>query len=148
MREQQLIGVGAGILRRYRYHGEWVDAELPTVIRAMQEVHNPSEGQFYICDEAAIHAVNTNRPASDAPAMVPRKGTPLRSAKLQSTKSFFLSLSSPEKIEFVKQLSSSERKCLWRSFTSGEKTQNLTHFVVAGVNMQPNWLPASYAAVV
>ena len=119
-----------------------------TIIRAMQEVHNPSEGQFYICDEAAIHAVNNNRPASDAPAIVPRKGTPLRSAKVQSTKSFFLSLSSPEKIEFVKQLPSNERKLLWRSFTSSEKTRNLTHFVVAGVNAQPNWLPASYAAVV
>ncbi len=148
LREQQLIGVGAGVLRMYRYHGEWVDAELRTIIRAMQEVHNPSEGQFYICDEAAIHAVNTNRAASDALTIVPRKGTPLRGAKVQSTKSFFLSLSSPEKIEFVKQLPGHERKMLWRNFTSSEQTQNLTHFVVAGVNAQPNWLPASYATVV
>lgn len=148
LREQQLIGVGAGLLRKYRYHGEWIDANLQTIVRAMQQVHSASEGQFYICDDVAIHAVNTDRPASDAPAMVPRKVTPLRSAKVASTRAFFLSLTTQEKIELVKQLPRDERKVLWRSLSSDEKTQNLTHFIVAGVNARPEWLPASYAAVV
>ena len=147
LREQQLIGVGAGRLRMYRYHGEWVDAELHTIIRAMQDVHNPSEGRFFMCDEASIHEVDTNRPATGMPVMVPRKVTPLRGAKLSSTKAFFLSLHSQERIAFLKRLSQNERKILWRTLTSSEMTQNLAHFVVAGVNSRPEWLPASYAAV-
>ena len=48
MREQQLIGVGHGLLRHKRYHGEWIDAPLLEILRAMQQVHVPSEGRFYV----------------------------------------------------------------------------------------------------
>ena len=114
----------------------------------MQEVHNSAEGQFYICDEDTIHAVDANRPIGDAPILVPRKVLPLRTTKVQSAKTFFLSLGSQEKIEFIKQLARADRQVLWSSLSSTEKTQSLMSFVVAGVGTRPGWLPASYAAIV
>ena len=96
------------------------------------------------CDLVVV----TDEPAGDAAVIVPRKVTPLRVSKAQSTKTFYLSLSSQEKVAFIKQLPPEERKLLWSSLASSEKTKNMTHFVVASVNARPSWLPASYAWVV
>ena len=114
----------------------------------MQEVHKPSEGQFYVCYEDAVHAIDVNRPDGDSPVLLPRKVTPLRAAKVQSTRSFFLSLNSQQKVEFLKQLPAAEKKVLWSSFTSSEKTHNLTYFALAGINRRPDWLPAVYVSIV
>ena len=56
-REQQLIGVGHGLLRHKRYHGEWIDAPLLEILCAMQQVHKPSEGRFYVCDPSGVRPV-------------------------------------------------------------------------------------------
>ena len=144
LREQQLIGVDTGLLRKHRYHGEWVDAELRTIVRAMQDVHNPSEGQFYVCDADTIQAVRFDKPG-DEPVRVPRRLTPPRAAKEQSTKAFFLSLGSQEKLDFLRRLPAVERQTLWGSLDSGEKVHNLTSFVVESV--RPGWLPTRYGFV-
>ena len=112
----------------------------------MQGVHNPHEGQFYVCDAEAIHAVQLDN-AGEEVVQVPRRVTPLRGAKVQSTKAFFLGLSSREKVAFVTQLPAEERKVLWNAFTSSERTQHLTTFVRALVHARPSWLPASYSFV-
>ena len=81
LREQQLINPKSGLLRARCYHGEWVDADLRSIVRAMQDVHKPSEGQFYICNENAIHAIDVHREVdSGEAAHVPRKVMPLRQA--------------------------------------------------------------------
>ena len=146
LRERQLIGVDAGLLRMHRYHGEWVDAELRTVVRAMQDVHNPSEGQFYVCGADAIQAVRIDKPGEE-PTRVLRRLTPSRAAKEQSAKAFFLSLGSQQKVDLVRRLPAGERRTLWSTLDSGEKARNLTPFVTGSVCARPEWLPTPYAFV-
>ena len=83
-----------------------------------------------MCNADAIHPVRVGKDG-EVPAVVPRKVMPLREAKVHSTRDFFLSLSSPERIDLLKRLPAEERKLLWNSLRSGERTQNLTPFMIA-----------------
>lgn len=138
-REQQLIGVGTGLLRAHRYHGEWIDAPLPSILRAMRQVHRPSEGRFYVCDAEAIHAAPGHEPSEPPAGAIQRRALPLREAKVDSVRTFFASLSEPERRSFVNRLPPDERQRLWDGLSSGERAASLT-----ALASHPEWLPALY----
>ena len=140
MREQQLIGVGHGLLRHKRYHGEWIDAPLIEILRAMQQVHVPSEGRFYVCDPIAVHAVSLGgQKRGDAPVLIPRRVMPFRDAKAESTRRYFASLIASEKRMYVQQMPREERQLLWESLTGREQSKYNSMFMSA---VAPNmaWL--------
>lgn len=123
-REQQLIGVGHGLLRHKRYHGEWIDAPLLEILCAMQQVHKPSEGRFYLCDPSGVRPVFLDdKERGEAPVLVPRRVTPFRDAKLESTRRYFASLMASEKRMYVQQMPRDERQLLWESLSGRERSK-------------------------
>ena len=148
-REQQLIGTDAGLLRSHRYHGEWVDAPLSQIVEAMRRVHVPSEGRFYVFDSETIAVVHQRaelaQPAELPARAVPRRAMPLREAKVDSVRSFFASLSEPEKRSFVDQLPHTERQRLWESLPSHvQAAHDTTSLPRPRGAARPDWLPALY----
>ena len=151
LREQELIGAGAGLLRSHRYHGEWVDAPLRQIIEAMHRVHVPREGRFYVCDAEAIRALSGSREElAEPPAGAAlRRAMPLREAKVASVRAFFASLSELEKRSFVARLPPDERRRLWESLSTDEQAAQRSAFAVppSSATVQqpsPEWLPAMY----
>ena len=122
-REQQLLNES---LRSKRYHGEWVDADLNRVVDAMKEVHKPSEGHFYLCDEDRIQRVEVKQMDEEVDEAVPRRVLPFRGAKAASTAAYFLSLGMRDKKIFVRQLPAEERNQLLKSLPVNEQVRHIT----------------------
>jgi len=142
-REQQLIGTSDGLLRHRKWHGEWVDASLREIITAMQRVHAPSEGHFYVCDAESIRTVQVQKPQGDAPARIPRKVLPFRRAKAESLLAHFRSLGAEEKRALVRQMPSADRQLLWESLSAEEQPSHLTTFALSELHLR--WLPTLYS---